>query len=897
MKQLELPSHRDEDNSPESSPGTPRSYSRLEGRKASRKKAPVDFRKVAYEPSAEAPNALISNKPKTKQDRSTIQVVLSKHFIFTSLPDEYLLILINTMKFYRLPANELVFEQNQPAMHFFVLATGLLDVVVNGRSVNTIKPGEGFGELALLHDTPRSATIKTLQPCALWAVDRISFRKMLQAVNAHNYEENKAFINSIGLFSALTNSQKEALLNALATHKFAVGHRIVNEGDPGDLFYIIKDGVVSCTKGGVEIRRLAKGEFFGEQALLYGSTRTATVTAVGGDVKCLSVGRADLVQVLGSQLQHIIYRNTQRMAFEKSKILKRLNKQQADKLIKCMQVSTYRTGEVVIQKGHPKGTVLWVVLKGALRTANTQEVAPTLTCIGEDALVNSPDGSIIEDDYIAIGDEVHIADISRSGFENCIGGALEQATVNNEALNVLRRVQLLRALSSDRLNALAGALQVVEYVDGQVIVQQHNRGDTFFIIKSGTVDVFKDGVNIRSITKLDYFGERSVLFDDFRSATIVAKGPVSCWTLQKNDFLQTIDERIRLQLMRRIELQDDTITFSNLVVVKTLGKGMFGNVFLCVNPVKNTYYALKTVSRRKVHMYDIHENILQERRILLQLDHVFIVKLVKTFKDEKRLYLLLEFVKGQDLFDVIRILGLLTDEDAKFYAASLVLMIEHLHERDIIYRDLKPENIMVDDEGYLRLIDFGTAKIVHGRTYTVVGTPHYMAPEVIMGKGYGLAADLYSIGVIVYELLCNGVPFGEDEEDPYTIYERVLEHHLVFPSIVPAKFPARPLIEQLLHENPAMRSGGSIDNLKANQWFKDMDWVPFTQDVLISKQLKPPFIPNVSNISYETESALKRRQFMEIIDVSTRQKEELADGDVGGVKPKHPLREGWDKEF
>ena len=828
MRKLEIPPGQDE-SSQDSSPCTPRSprdgSPRLEGRKASRKRAPVDFRKVATESSVEAPNALISNKPKTLQDRSTIQAALSKHFIFTSLPEEYRLILINTMKFYRLAANELVFEQNQSAMHFFVLATGRLDVVINGRSVNNIKPGEGFGELALLHDTPRSATIRTLEPCALWAVDRISFRKMLQAVNAHNYEENKTFINSIGLFSALTNGQKEALLNALATHRFAAGHRIVNEGDPGDLFYIIKDGVVSCTKGGVAIRRLAKGEFFGEQALLYGSTRTATVTAVGSEAKCLSIGRDDLVQVLGSQLQHIIYRNTQRMAFEKSDILKLLNKQQADKLINRMHVNTYMPGEVVISQGQAKGTKLWVVLKGAL-TTNRQEAVPTLSCVGENSLTKPPEGQF-EHDYVAMGEEVHVADISREEFEECIGGALEQATVNNEALNVIKRVQLLRALSSDRLNALVRALQVVEYTDGQVIVQQHNRGDTFFIIKSGTVGVFKDGVNIRSITKLDYFGERSVLFDDFRSATIMANGSVSCWTLHKDDFLQIIDERIRLQLMRRIELQDDTISFSNLVVVKTLGKGMFGNVFLCVNPEKNTFYALKTVTRRKVHMYDIHENILQERRILLQLDHVFIVKLVKTFKDDKRLYLLLEFVKGMDLFDVIRKMGLLTDVDTKFYAGSLILMLEHLHERDIIYRDLKPENIMVDDEGYLRLIDFGTAKIVQGRTYTIVGTPHYMAPEVIMGKGYGLSADLYSIGIIVYELICGQVPFGEDEDDPYSIYERVLEHRLMFPQFLGSTFAARPIIEQLLNQNPAMRSGGSIDNLKANKWLKDVDWVGF----------------------------------------------------------------------
>jgi len=842
---------------------------RLDARKVTKKKAQfIDSRK-APDPQQEAPNAVVSDKPKTSTDRATILTALSKHFIFTSLNEENRLTLIDSMKFFRLAANETVFEQNQPAMHFFVLASGRLDVVINGRTVNTIKPGEGFGELALLHDTPRSATIRSLEPCSLWAVDRISFRQMLQSVNAQNYAENKAFIDSIALFSMLTENQKEALLNSLATHKFSMGQRIVNEGDPGDLFYIIKDGIVSCTKEGNEVRRLVKGDFFGEQALLYGSTRTATVTAVGGEAKCLSIGRVDLVQVLGNQLQHIIYRNTQRIAFEKNPTLKRLNKQQCEKLIDAMQVNTYTNGQTVIRQGQQRGTKLWVVLKGALGFSEARVVAPTLACVGETYFAGQPEG-FFEDSYVAVGAEVHVAEIDRLQFEECIGGALDQATVNNEALNVIKRVQLLRALSSEKLNALIRALQIQDYADGQTIVQQHNPGDTFFIIKSGTVDVLKDGVHIRSITKLDYFGERSVLFDDFRSATIVAKGPVSCWILHKEDFLQIVDERMRTHLMKRIELQDDTISFSNLVVVKTLGKGMFGTVFLCVNPDKGTYYALKTVSRRKVNMYDIHENILLERRILLQLDHVFIVKLVKTFKDEKRLYLLMEFVKGMDLFDVLRKMGLLSDPDSKFFAASMILMIEHLHERDIIYRDLKPENIMVDDEGYLRLIDFGTAKIVHGRTYTIVGTPHYMAPEVIMGKGYGLVADFYSIGIILYELICGGVPFGEDEDDPYSIYERVLEHRLVYPHFIDPRFAARPMIEQLLNQNPAMRTGGSIDNLKAHKWFKDFDWVHSTQDRLISKQLTAPYVPSVTTIAKETTTALARRQFMEVIDVRGR---------------------------
>ena len=168
---------------------------------------------------------------------------------------------------------------------------------------------------------------------------------------------------------------------------------------------------------------------------------------------------------------------------------------------------------------------------------------------------------------------------------------------------------------------------------------------------------------------------------------------------------------------------------------------MFGNVFLVARKEKHSLYALKTVDRKKIEKYEIEANLILERKVLLQLDHIFILKLVKTFKDDKRVYFLTEFVRGMDLFDVLRELNLVSDLDSRFYISCMILILEHLHDRDIIYRDLKPENIMVDEEGYLKLIDFGTSKIVNGRTFTIVGTPHYMAPEVIIGKGYGVSAD------------------------------------------------------------------------------------------------------------------------------------------------------------
>ena len=361
-----------------------------------------------------------------------------------------------------------------------------------------------------------------------------------------------------------------------------------------------------------------------------------------------------------------------------------------------------------------------------------------LNILGEEEMVE--DIKTFYENIVALC-RTDLASISRQDFYEVLGASYEKATTDNELLQILKKVHLFRGLSRERLKFLVEVLTIEEFQQGQTIFDQNTLGQGFFIIKQGKVDVIKDGVLLRSVTKHDYFGERSLLFNELRSATIKAQDFVQCWVLKNFDFLRIIDERIRAILYKRIRLQDESITLSDLLIVKKIGQGMLGNVFLMTHKKTKEFYALKTIDRRKIENQKIKDSIMLERKILMQLDHGFIVKLIKTFKDQNRIYFLLEYVRGEDLFDVIRQIGLLSDEESKFYASCLLIIIEHLHEREIAYRDFKPENIMTDEDGYLKLIDFGTSKIVTGRTYTIVGTPHYMAPEVILGKGYNINAD------------------------------------------------------------------------------------------------------------------------------------------------------------
>ncbi len=134
----------------------------------------------------------------------------------------------------------------------------------------------------------------------------------------------------------------------------------------------------------------------------------------------------------------------------------------------------------------------------------------------------------------------------------------------------------------------------------------------------------------------------------------------------------------------------------------------------------------------------------------------------------------MDYIKGKELFDVIRDIGLLNKSQTQFYGASMMLAVEYLHERKFVFRDIKPENVMVTDIGFIKVIDFGTAKEINEKTKTIIGTPHYMAPEVILGEGYSFQVDFWSIAICMYEFICGGVPFGEDSEEPMDAYLAII---------------------------------------------------------------------------------------------------------------------------
>ncbi|ESL10075.1 protein kinase A catalytic subunit [Trypanosoma rangeli SC58] len=244
--------------------------------------------------------------------------------------------------------------------------------------------------------------------------------------------------------------------------------------------------------------------------------------------------------------------------------------------------------------------------------------------------------------------------------------------------------------------------------------------------------------------------------------------------------------------------------------------------------------ALKILKKQEVLRMKQVEHILAESSILQELNHPFIVNMLKGFMDNDRLYLLLEFVAGGELFTHLRKAGKFPNDVAKFYSAEVILAFEYLHSSGIVYRDLKPENLLLDEQGNIKITDFGFAKRVSERTFTLCGTPEYLAPEVIQSRGHGKAVDWWALGILLYEMLVGYPPFFD--ESPFKIYEKILEGRVQFPRWVELR--AKDLIKSLLVLDPTKRLGSlsrGTQDVKRHKFYSGVDW-----EVLLQKNVVPP---------------------------------------------------------
>ncbi|CAK0838741.1 unnamed protein product [Prorocentrum cordatum] len=473
-------------------------------------------------------------------------------------------------------------------------------------------------------------------------------------------------------------------------------------------------------------------------------------------------------------------------------------------------------------------------------------------------------------------------------FDN-LDFALEQ----EDRVRVLKTIFLFQTLAKPQLTRLAGALQTTTVAEGQRVFSQGDAGAAhFYVIRTGLVAVDIDGRRVRTLGKGDYFGERALLGNEPRSASVVAVEEGELWMMNKGTFQEIMQGPCLEYLTSRIALQDTRLEFGDLDFVRVVGRGGFGVVKMVKARRTDTRYALKCMRKRDVVERGQQEMVMSERSILAEVDHPFMVKYVRSFKTKTRIYFLMELVSGGELLDALDKMGLLNHQQAMFYTGSIVLALEFLHERRIAYLDLKAENCLIDRQGYLKLIDFGIAqRITAARCHVSKGTPVFMAPEMILGKGYTTVADLWSLGVCLYDFVVGEFPFANGLSNWGEIANQVVSAELRFP---PREDEPRweaivSLIRGLLNRDPVRRLGAGFEGfttLKEHAFFRGLDW-----DRLLGRELIPPFLPECETYAEDKEapSQASSTTLRPLEDVEA----EIDPRDEGWQDPDP----GWDADF
>ncbi|XP_077075734.1 cGMP-dependent protein kinase 1 [Siphateles boraxobius] len=533
-------------------------------------------------------------------------------------------------------------------------------------------------------------------------------------------------------------------------------------------------------------------------------------------------------------------------AIGKNDFLRRLDEEQISMMVELMKVLDCGPGDIIIREG-TDGDSMYIVAAGELKVTQAGRDLRTLSSgdmFGELAILYNCKRTASVKAVTA----VKLWCIERQTYRSIMTNKSKMK--REQLMGFLKTACTLKALNDVQLSKIIDSMEEVKFQNNEVIVREGAEGNTFYIILKGEVLVTKK-VNgqqkiIRKMSEGEHFGELALIREILRTATCTAVGVVTCFSIDKEIFEETIpfeslelhDDADSLEDVEKPEKvgPETSLKLKELIPVPyqegsyqgepvTLGVGGFGKVELVTTLQDRKYFAMKKISKQHIVAKKQEGHIILEKKILQAIRCAFVVRLHAAFKDSRYIYMIMEFCPGGEIWTKLKEVGRFQENIAVFITACVVEAFAYLHNKGILYRDLKPENLMLDSKGYVKLVDFGFAKeLSRGeKTYSFCGTPEYMSPEIIQNQGHDFAADFWSLGVLIYELLVGSPPFSSSE--PQKIYARILDGVLNFPSYMGEG--AKSIITKLCRPRPGQRLGNTkngIKDVRNHRWFNSINW-------------------------------------------------------------------------
>lgn len=801
---------------------------------------------------------IVSDYNLISKDETNITTILRANEYFQEQNQNIINLIITELTYLKIPSNIKIYDVNDSSNFYYIIKKGSISLVrdnnihengkekknSNEKITKNLGPWEGFGEISFFSGRQRDEVAISNEDCELYLVDSESCRDIINRNNGMVLNEKYNFLNNISIFEPLDKISKYNVAQKLKKKEFEQNEKIISRGEEGGTLYIIKEGIVSCKIGVKEIRKLSNNEYFGENTLLIESKRGADIITLQRCI-CYELTKADLKDALSDDyIEVILYCFFQSCinsnnGYLKQIIIDSLNYQ----IFKCFSLKQYAKRELIFNKKSPdelkrESKRLIIVVSGSIYS-NSKMQYEKGHIIGEEIFQDYLNKNISED-LIAYPDCITLeANIEQLAKVMKIDLNKEKSYNVLRYINKLKKSYLFKNLSENTLELIAKNMKKEKFNKGDIIIKEGSSGETFYLISKGKVNITKDGKFLRVLDAGECLGEKSLISNDsIRTATATADDKVICYVIYKKEFDMILkDENTREYLLKKLVFQNTDIQLNDLYYLKFLGKGKFGSVSLVHN--KKNLYAIKAISIKMVEREKmLWKYFVNERNIMLSLDHPFIVKMVKSLRNKDYCFILMEYINQVNLDEHLsKRKNKNNAYETQFYVGSILLMLEYLQKKYIAHRDIKPSNIMIDDNGYLKMIDFGTAKILKDYTSTIIGTPHYIAPEILQGKGYSLSCDFWSLGICMYEIFYGIYPFGNNAHEVIDIYREILRKALNFPRDSMKYSNINSFIKNLLSKKVNERVC-NVSKLKHKPFFEGFEF-----DKLNDFQLEPPFIP------------------------------------------------------
>ncbi|MCQ2817128.1 MAG: cyclic nucleotide-binding domain-containing protein [archaeon] len=759
------------------------------------------------------------------------------------------------------PDKKIIYEIDSPSKFFYIIKKGTVELK-NEDNTKKQKSAENksapfnnnenyFGEDIFIDDPISNETVICLGEVTVLALYIGKYHNYKKKIEDESFIKKYKFICDLPYFKSLNLTYKFILTDKCKEEIIEEGRTLRQSEALSPSLFLIKKGEVSLSEEETEIKRVKENNFFGLDSFIKARNKNFYITALKR-TELIQIKKEVLIEIFGEDyFKYIIYLLLKNYISYRP-ITEKLFGNNADKIFKKSKIEILRKGETVIlsegNKEMEERKIYFVIESG---DSEKEELIPG-SIIGEELLYirgrNIKRKEILSKDIISLEISMeNIKEILKEESENDIykkDNTIKSPLKIISIVGQLRQMEIFKNSPLKTIEDISLCLRPLKFTKGSKIIEEFDNKNQFYLISKGRVQVSKRGKILRFLDEGSCFGERESMpnHKGKRSATITAVSEnVICYELTNYYFENIIlkDENAKLFLENQIILQSDQLTLDELYFIKFLGKGKFGNVYLVHN--HKNIYAIKTVSRLAVNKQKyLGKYFATEKKIMQRLDNPFIIKLVKTMKNMLYCFYLIEYIKGITFSDYMnqRFLKKKTfsKEEFKFYIANMSLPIEYLQKNSIANRDIKPNNTMLEESGYLKMIDFGTAKEIKNYTKTKIGTPHYMAPEILEGKGYSLKCDYWSLGVFAFELYYGKYPFGDKSKSVNQLYEQILYSELSFPKpkgeddILVNNF-----ISGLLNKRVKERTS-SLNEIKESELYNNFPW-----EDMENKRMEPPF--------------------------------------------------------